>query len=170
MHRVFSTRYELTCKFENLRNRVSSTMMCNSQIAKSFSGEAKILVRKWLLIMKKHFEGLCSQGCSSWAQAQILTGFVTLQRRHYKLSRDTKIIENRHWELRQSCAGKLTKVRKLCWKSDTFLHPGDRQSLPNLLWVGLQVRNFKNRVPLAATLWEPRPLTHKGLNMILKNG
>jgi hypothetical protein len=104
------------------------------------------LDRKMTPHHENHSGGLCSQGCSSQAQARLLTRFVTLQRRHHKLSRDTKIIKNRHRELRQPCAGKLTKVRKLCWKSDTFFHPGDHlraQSLPNSLRVGPQVRNFK---------------------------
>ena len=61
---------------------------------------------------ENHSSGLCSQGCSSQAQTQLLTIFVTLRRKHHELSRDTKIIKNWHWELGQPCAGKLTKVRK----------------------------------------------------------
>ncbi len=45
---------------------------------------------------------------------------MTLKIRHHELSKDTKIIENRHWELRQPYTRKSTKVRKLYWKSDTF--------------------------------------------------
>ena len=45
---------------------------------------------------------------------------MTLRRRHHELSKDTKIIKNQHRDLRQLYAGKLTEVRKLCWKSDTF--------------------------------------------------
>jgi hypothetical protein len=126
VHRIFSARYELTCKFETLRKRVSLAATCNSQIAKSFLDQARMSIGKWLLIMKKHSESLCSQGCSSWAQVWLLTGFLTLWIRNHKLSKDTKIVKNRHWEPRQPCTGKLTKVRKLCWKSDTFFHPGDR--------------------------------------------
>ena len=96
--------------------------------------------------MEKHFGGLYSQGCISQAQARLLARFVTLQRRHRKISRDTEIIKNQHRELRQLCVGKSMKVKKLCWKTDTFFHPGNRlraQSLPNSLRVDPQVKNFK---------------------------
>ena len=94
--------------------------------------------------MKKHSGNLCSQGCISHAQALPLARFMTLQRRHHKLSRDTKIVKNRHQEPCQPCVGKSTKVRKSCWISDAFSHLEDHlcvQSFPNS--VGLQVRNFK---------------------------
>ena len=45
---------------------------------------------------------------------------MTLKKRHHELSRDTKIIEKWHQELHQLCTGKSTKVRILCWKSETF--------------------------------------------------
>jgi hypothetical protein len=95
---------------------------------------------------ENHSGRLCSQGYISQAQARLLTRFVTPRRRHHQLSINTNIIKNRHRELCQPCAGKLTKVRKLCWKSDTFFHPRDHlqvQSLPDSLRVDLQVRNFK---------------------------
>jgi hypothetical protein len=96
--------------------------------------------------MEKHSGGLCSQGCILQAQARLHARFATLQRRYHKLSRDTKIIKNQHRELRQLCVGKSIKVKKLCWKTDTFFHPGNRlraQSLPNSLRVDPQVKKFK---------------------------
>ena len=156
MHRVFSARYELTWKFETLRKRVSSATTCNSWIAKSFLGQARISIKKWLIIMKKQSGGLCSQSRSSWAQVRLLTGFMTLQRRHHKLSRDTKIIENKHQEPRQLCVGKLTKVRKLCWKSDTFFHSRDRLRIvrrvfPTFYELVHKSGTLRKRVTSAAT-------------------
>ena len=69
---------------------------------------------------ENHSGSHCSQSYSLWVQAQLLTRFVTLRRRHHDISKDTNIIDNRHRELRQPYAGKSTKVRKLSWKSDTF--------------------------------------------------
>ena len=126
VHRVFSAHYKLTCKFKTLRKRTSSATTCNSRIAKSFLDQVGISVGKWLSVMEKHSVDLSPQGCISQAQARLRARFVTLWRRHHKLSRDTKIIENQHRELRQPCVGKSTKVRKLCWKTDTFFHSGDR--------------------------------------------
>ncbi len=103
---------------------------------------------------ENHSGSLCSQGCNSQAQSWFLARFVTLQIRHQKLSRDTKIIENRHWVLRQPCAGKLTKVRKLCWKSDTFFHLGDHfrvQSLPNSLELVQKSGTLRNKITSATT-------------------
>ena len=135
MHRVFSTHYKLTCKFKNLRKRTSSATMCNSRIYKSFLGQAGILVGKWLTIKEKRSSGLCSQGCISQAQARLLTRFVTPQRRHYKFSRDTKIIKNQHWELHQPCVRKSTKVRKVLLEIWHIFPPGG----PSLLTKSSQL-------------------------------
>ena len=146
--RFFSACYKLIHKFRTLRKRTCSATMCNSRISKIFPSQAEILVRKWPSVMEKQSGSLCSWGHISQAQAQLLPRFVTLQRRYCKLSRDTKIIKNQHRELHQPCTGKLTKVRKVCWKSDAFFLPGDHlcaQSLPNLLRVDPQVWNFKNK-------------------------
>ena len=127
-HRVFSTHDELVCKFETLRKRVTSATMRNSRIAKIFPGLAGISIGKWPSIMEKHSRCICLRGHISQAQAWLLARFMTLWRRHFKLSRDTKIIENRHRELCQPYAGKLTKVRKLCRKSDKFFPLGKSPS------------------------------------------
>ena len=128
MHRVFLTHDELVCKFETLRKRVISATTCNSRIAKCFPGLAGISIGKWLSIMEKHSGSLCSRGHISQSQAWLLARFVTLLRIHCKLSRDTNIIKNRNRELHQLYAGKSTKVRKLCWKSNTFFPPGGSPS------------------------------------------
>ena len=97
---------------------------------------------------ENHSGALYSQGYISQAQARLLTRFVIPRRRHHYLSINTNIIENRHRELCQPCTGKSTKVRKFCWKSDTFFHPGDHlraQSLPDSLRVDPQAKNFKKK-------------------------
>ena len=145
-YRVFPTHDELVYKFKNLRNRVTSITMRNSRISKISPGQVGILVGKWPFVMEKHSGSLCSRGHISQAQARLLTRFVTLWRRHHRLSRDTKIIKNQHRELHQLCAGKSMKVRKACWKCDAFFLPGDHlraQSLPNSLRVDSQVWNIK---------------------------
>ena len=96
--------------------------------------------------MEKYSSSFCSRGHISQAQARLLTRFVTLRRRHRKLSRDTKIIKNRHRELCQPYAGKSTKVRKLCWKSNTFFLPkGSPSRTESSLFAASypQVWNFK---------------------------
>ncbi len=114
MHKVFSTHYELVCKFGTLRKRLTSTMTCNSWIAKSFSGQAEILIGKWLLIMKitlvtyvrkvvAHRPKLNSSW-DLWHSEEDIMSFLETP----------KIIKNQHRELRQPCAGKLTKVWRLC--------------------------------------------------------
>jgi hypothetical protein len=94
--RVFLTRYELIHKFRTLRKKKRSTTTCNSRISNIFPGRAGISVGKWLSVTEKHFSSLYSRGHISQAQARLLARFVTLRKRHRKLSSYTKIIENQH--------------------------------------------------------------------------
>ena len=123
VHRIFLTHNDLTYQFQILRNRITSATTCNSRIAKSFPDLVGISIGKWPSVMEKHSRSLCSRGYISQTQTRFLTRFMTLRRRHRKLSRDTKIIKNQHWEIHQLYARKSMKVRKLYWKSDTFFPP-----------------------------------------------
>ena len=101
---------------------------------------------------ENHSFSLCSQGCNSLTQAQIVTRFVTLKIRHHELSKYTKLIENRHRKLRQLCEGKSMKVRILCWKSDIVFHMGGRlctQNITNPLQVDLKNKTFKEEDKLS---------------------
>ena len=98
-HTVFLAHCEFICNFGTLRKKTCSATTCNSRISKIFPGRAVISVRKLLSITGKQSGSLCLRGHISQAQARPLVRFVTLRRRHRKLTRDTKIIENRHWEL-----------------------------------------------------------------------
>jgi hypothetical protein len=130
---------------------------------------------------ENYYGSLCSQGCNSRAQARLFTRFVTLRRRHHELFRDTKIIKNQHRELRQPCVGKLMKVRKLCWKSDTFFHLRDHlrtQSLPNslrvdpLVWKFKKEGNFSYDAQLSVRrkhLWFGRNPCRKNIEKLLKD-
>ena len=117
---VFLAHYELIFKFTTLRKRTCSATTCNSLISKIFPGRARILVGKWLFNMEKHSDSHCLRGQILQAQAWLLLKFVRLRRRHSKLSKDTKIIENWHCKLHQLYAGKSKKVCRLCRKFNTF--------------------------------------------------
>ena len=97
----------------NFKEETLATM-CNSQIAKSFSSQAGILIGKWLLIMKIT---LVISVCKVVAHRPKLDSSRDLW--HSKedimtFPETPKNIKNQHRELRQPCVGKLTKVWRLC--------------------------------------------------------
>ena len=145
----------LVRKFETLKKRATSATMCNSQILKSFPGQAGISIGKWPPVMKKHSAASVQRAVSlepelAFSQVQNFKkeGMASFPGTQRPSKTNIGIYINRARENRR-------KKGDYAENFTVFPRRGrlHAQILPYSLRVDLQIQNFKTQ---RATLGSPR--------------